>query len=151
MGPRSVMDDTIPEFGVPVSGVTYRDRPGAYAVILGRESRFAFVRGKAGRLFLPGGGIGPGEGAEDALMREVIEEIGWSVRILDTKGRATQLVFADGEGHFRIRSTYFRAAVIERRSTRCEDQIIWLSATSALVCVARQSDAWAILQVCNPP
>ena len=51
MGPRSVMDDTIPEFGVRVSGVTYRDRPGAYAVILGRESRFAFVRGKAGSFY----------------------------------------------------------------------------------------------------
>ena len=144
------MDDTIPEFGVRVNGATYLDRPEAYAVILGRESRVAFVR-RAGRFVLPGGGIGPGERAEDALMREVVEEIGWSVRILGTIGRATQLVFADGEGHFRIRSTYFRAAVIERRSTRCEDQIIWLSATSALVCVARQSDAWAILQVCNPP
>ena len=144
MRPRSVMDDTIPEFGVRVSGVTYRDRPGAYAVILGRESRFAFVRGKAGRLFLPGGGIGPGEGAEDALMREVIEEIGWSVRILDTIGRATQLVFAEGEGHFAIRATYFRAAVIERRSAQCQHEIVWLSPATAAPYLARESDAWAI-------
>ena len=149
MRPRSVMDDTIPEFGVPVSGVTYRDRPGAYAVILGRESRFAFVRGKAGRLFLPGGGIGPGEGAEDALMREVIEEIGWSVRILGTIGRATQLVFAEGEGHFAIRATYFRAAVIERRSAQCQHEIVWLSPATAAPYLARESDAWAISRVCN--
>jgi hypothetical protein len=36
-------------------------------------------------------------------MREIIEEIGWSVRILDTIGRATQFLFAEGEGHFAIR------------------------------------------------
>jgi len=43
---ESVMSDTVPEFGVRVSGVTYRNRPGAYAVVLGSESRFAFIRVK---------------------------------------------------------------------------------------------------------
>ena len=70
----------------------------------GRE-QIAFVRGRAGRLFLPGGGMGPGERPEDALMREILEAVGWSVRILSTIGRATQFVFAAGEGYFAIRAT----------------------------------------------
>lgn len=149
MRAKSVMDGAIPEFGLRVSGVAYRDRPGAYAVILGSENRFAFVRGRAGRLFLPGGGMRPDEWPADALMREITEEIGWSVRILGTIGRATQLVFAEGEGHLAIRATYFRAALIERQTTQREHELIWLSAVDAAVCLARESDEWAISQVCK--
>jgi 8-oxo-dGTP pyrophosphatase MutT (NUDIX family) len=135
MRANSVADDTIPEFGVRVSGVTYRDRPGAYAIILGRESRFAFVRGRAGRLFLPGGGIGPGERAEDALMREVVEEIGWSVRILGTIGRATQCICRGG-GSFRYSGDLFpsrgdRAAL---NSVPTRDRLVVACHSCALSC-----------------
>ena len=145
------MGETIPEFGVRVSGATYRHRPGTYAVILGSESRFAFVRGKAGLLFLPGGGVGPGERPEEALLREIMEEIGWSARILRTIGRATQFVFAEGEGYFAIRATYFRAALIGRQTAQSEYEIVWLSTAAAAPRLARESDRWAVSQVCNYP
>jgi hypothetical protein len=34
---------------------TYVDRPAAYAIIHADQDRLAFVRGKGGRLYLPGG------------------------------------------------------------------------------------------------
>jgi 8-oxo-dGTP diphosphatase len=149
-GANSVMTRSIPEFGVRVPDAAYVDRPGAYAIILGRDGRLAFVRGKAGRLFLPGGGVGPGEQPEDALLREILEEVGWTARILGAIGRATQLVFAEGEGYFAIRATYFRTALIKRRTTtRCEHEIVWLTAAAAANSLARESDAWAISRVCN--
>src|SRR5271165_3136088 len=151
MGVKGVMDDTIREFGVRVSGVIYRERPGAYAVIRGSESRLAFGRAKAGRLFLPGGGVGPRERPEEALLREIMEEIGWGALVLGTIGRATQLVLAEGEGYFAVRATYFRAALIERQTAQCEHEILWLSASAAAPCLARECDEWAISQVCNSP
>jgi hypothetical protein len=62
MGTSGVKGDAIPEFGVRVMGASYLDRPGAYALIRGNENRLALVLAKAGRLFLPGGGIRAGEG-----------------------------------------------------------------------------------------
>jgi hypothetical protein len=84
-------------------------------------------------------------------MREIMEEIGRSIRILDPIGRATQFLFAEGEGYFAIRATYFRAALIEQRTTQCKHEIVWLPAASAAPCLARESDRWAISQVCNSP
>jgi 8-oxo-dGTP diphosphatase len=108
------------EFGVRLQNVAYLDRPGAYAVIRASDGKLAVVRGKAGQLFLPDGGLKPGEQPGDALRREIIEEVGWSTRILDMIGCATQFVFAEGDGYFAIRATYFRTALIERRAAICE-------------------------------
>jgi 8-oxo-dGTP diphosphatase len=142
------MKHSDPQFGVRLQNAAYLDRPGAYAVIRASDSKLAFVRGKAGRLFLPGGSLRPGEPREDALLREIMEE-GWSACILDMVGRATQFVFAEGEGYFAIRAAYFRAALIERRTTICEHEIVWLSAGATASSLARESDAWAISLVCN--
>jgi 8-oxo-dGTP diphosphatase len=61
----------------PLKGVTYRDRPGAYGVLLlGRELLLAEQNGE---LLLPGGGIDPGETPARALHREVYEETGWRI------------------------------------------------------------------------
>src|SRR5260370_23207484 len=140
-----------PEFGVRRPDVTYLDRPGAYAIISANDNRLAFVSGRAGRLFLPGGGVRPDEQPADALLREIIEEIGWRARILDTVARATQFLSAEGEGHFAVRATYFRTRLIERLTTRYEHEIIWLPAATAVTSLARESDAWAISRACREP
>ncbi len=143
------MGHATPEFGVRLPDANYVDRPGAYGVIRGNMGKLAFIQQKAGRLFLPGGGIEPGERPEDALVREIIEEVGWSARILDSIGRATQFLFAEGEGHFAIRATYFRAVLAVPLTTRSEHEIVWLSAGAAATRLTRESDVWAISQVCE--
>ena len=146
------MKQTVPEFGVRMPGATYVDRPGAYAIIRAGDGRLAFVRGKAGLLFLPGGGLAPGESPDDALMRELSEEIGWKARILGMLGHATQFLFAGDEGYFAIRAAYFRAELIERCATHGEQEIIWLPATTTSG-LARECDAWAIAELhkaCGP-
>jgi 8-oxo-dGTP diphosphatase len=100
------MSDLEPEFGVRLPDVVYQERPGGYAIIRRADGWLAFVCGKAGRLFLPGGGVQPGERPEDALLREIIEEIGWRAHILDRVGRATQFLAVAGESRFAVRATY---------------------------------------------
>ena len=57
----------IPEFGVRARCANYVGRPGEYALSCGCGSRLAFVQGKAGRLYLPGGCVRPGERPEGAF------------------------------------------------------------------------------------
>jgi 8-oxo-dGTP diphosphatase len=135
------------EFGARVRDVTYVDRPGAYAIILASDNLLAFVPGKAGRLYLPGGGIEHGEPPESALLREIAEEIGWRAHILGIVGYATQFLFAAGEGYFAIRATYFRTGLIERCAGQPAHEIVWLTAAAAVPSLARKSDAWAISQI----
>lgn len=61
----------------PLKGVTYRDRPGAYGVLL-RDGQ-VLLAAQNGDLLLPGGGIDPGETPARALHREVYEETGWRI------------------------------------------------------------------------
>ncbi|MDO5648756.1 NUDIX hydrolase [Paracoccus sp. (in: a-proteobacteria)] len=68
-------------FGTPpLPGVTYRPRPGAYAV-LWRDGRVLLTHQSAPEpeYQLPGGGIDPGESPITALHREVAEETGWTI------------------------------------------------------------------------
>lgn len=71
-------------FGEPWrADAPYRDRPGAYALVLdgsGRRVLAAATPNRGEALLLPGGGIDPGEAPVRALLREVYEETGWSVR-----------------------------------------------------------------------
>lgn len=62
-------------FDEPEPGQRYTNRPGAYGVAYGAEGFLFLVRTKDG-LEIPGGGIEPGESAEEALRREFLEETG---------------------------------------------------------------------------
>lgn len=61
----------------PLKGVAYRDRPGAYGVLL-RDGEVLLAM-QNGALLLPGGGVDPGESPVRALHREVLEETGWRI------------------------------------------------------------------------
>ncbi len=65
---------TLPEFGQRTVGQVYRPRPAAYAVVTDAHRQVAIVLTAKG-YFLPGGGIESGETAEEALVREVREEM----------------------------------------------------------------------------
>jgi 8-oxo-dGTP diphosphatase len=138
-----------PEFGLPVRDATYVDRPGAYAIIFASGNLLALARGKADRLYLPGGGLERGEPPEAGLLREMAEEIRWRARIFGIMGHATQFPSADGGNYFAIRATYFRTELIEWCAGQCEHEMVWLAAAAAMPSLARESDAWAISRACN--
>jgi 8-oxo-dGTP diphosphatase len=62
-------------------GAPYRERHGAYGVILrGRRMLLARTTQPGEEFQLPGGGIDPGESPLRALHREALEETGWTLR-----------------------------------------------------------------------
>lgn len=75
-------------FGEPVRpGQTYRQRPGAYAVIRDGDDVLVTEQSAPQReVQLPGGGIDPGEGPVAALRRECLEETGWAIAVLRRLG-----------------------------------------------------------------
>ena len=110
--------DFPPEFGFRIDGVAYRDRPGAYAVMVCDEERVAVIEARKNRFFLPGGGLKPGERPEDGLTREIREECGWEAQILSFIGSAKQFLSVDGEGYFTIHADYYSARLVRQAAAR---------------------------------
>lgn len=72
-------------------------RPSVYAIIR-KDDGLLMVRGaNQGRLFLPGGGVEPGETFEHALRREVWEETGLEIVSMIFWGERENFVYYEAE------------------------------------------------------
>ncbi|MBS0363350.1 MAG: NUDIX domain-containing protein [Proteobacteria bacterium] len=140
----------VPQFGEPEPGRSYPDRPAAF-VIAERDGRIALVRvayGAGGsRLDLPGGGIDPGETAQEAAARECGEEAGLAVAVGASLGRADHFfVNQDGKTH-NTRGEFFEGRVTaEAPDLKTEDDhsLEWMTPHQALAALSRESHAWAM-------
>ena len=81
------------------AGKPYRDRMGAYGIILGRDGHLLLVE-QDGELQLPGGGIDPGESPLQALHRETREETGWRIAELRRCGAFQRYVYMPDYGYW---------------------------------------------------
>ncbi|MFT4538469.1 MAG: 8-oxo-dGTP diphosphatase [Planctomycetota bacterium] len=134
------------EFGNREARADYVARPSVYAIIAEPEGRVAVVRTPKG-IFLPGGGIESGESAEQALIREVMEECGMDVRIGMLIGQASELVYSRSKStHFDKQSCFFDAVVITTGLpvVEVDHELEWLLAAEALDCLVHESHAWGI-------
>lgn len=136
----------IPVFGNKQEGINYIDRPGAYALIENKDRQIAVIESGNG-YFLPGGGIDPGETEVDALERELMEETGYQVSVLEEIGATVEYIEAPREGKFyQIRSRFH----VVRLDTKIKDEIekdhrlVWLPQEKALKLLTRQSQIWAV-------
>jgi 8-oxo-dGTP diphosphatase len=95
-------------FGQPPAGRP--PRPGAYVVVVSASWDVAVVRVGAD-VWLPGGGIQPGETPEDAARREVLEETGLTVELVSGMGEAHEYHEVRGKPVHRL-AHYFTARVV---------------------------------------
>jgi 8-oxo-dGTP pyrophosphatase MutT (NUDIX family) len=134
-------------FGAPLEGITYTDRPAAYAVVYGENGTVAAVRAMSGMIALPGGGCLPGEAADETLVREVREELARSIQIICRIGEATQFFYAAQENcHYKAMAVFFLADFPDQPSGQGEHELFWLPLADAERAFFHASHAWAVRQ-----
>ena len=133
---------------VPVFGDPHRDRPidrpAAYALLHTAEG-LAVVRASEGRLFLPGGGIRPGESPEDAVVRELMEECRIRAECIRETCSAIQF-FTSREGKRRYRSSmsFWECALLEQLDGPGDHETVWLREVPDEGSFAHEAHAWAV-------
>jgi 8-oxo-dGTP diphosphatase len=138
------------QFGTRAPGRDYPDRPAAFGVVP-REGRIALVRitreDAPPYLDLPGGALDPGEGDEEALVREFGEETGLKVRPVQLVGRANQyLVKTDGATANNLCALFEAEAVGEDAGLKIEADhtLVWLDPFEAVRRLRHDAHAWAV-------
>ncbi|THD66897.1 NUDIX domain-containing protein [Phenylobacterium sp.] len=140
----------VPQFGQTEPGRAYPDRPAAF-VIVEHEGRIAVARvtfaDGGGRLDLPGGGIDPGETAEQAAMRECGEEVGLRVVLEGEVARADHYFTNEDDSRVNTRGTFFAArlvAVAPELKIEDDHALEWMTPQDALLRLDRESHVWAV-------
>jgi 8-oxo-dGTP diphosphatase len=96
-------------------------------------------------VLLPGGGLDPGEGQAEALLREVAEECALRVTITHSLGDAIYIVGGrDGRPATEKRNSFFGAEIECAIEQEPEHDVLWLTLAEALRTATNSSHRWAI-------
>lgn len=128
------------QFGTPIRGA--RVRPGAYGVVYDSVRGLAVVRDRGGPLHLPGGGIEPGEDDLVAVVREVAEETGLAVEVIERIGIVRQAI-----DHLNKLSHYVSCRILaEGDALEPDHELGWMDWREASSTLRLDADRWAIRQ-----
>jgi 8-oxo-dGTP diphosphatase len=138
----------IPQFGTPRPGRDHKSRPGAYGVVFDAQGRLLVVE-EFGRLYLPGGGLDPGETPEQALHREFEEETGYTVVIESALGEAREFVADETPGVAAAfnKHCYLYAVRLTGGTgvpTIDSNKPSWVAVTEALAMLSNEAHRWAV-------
>lgn len=141
---------TRPTFGEYDPSVTYQTRYGVYAVIPDvSKERIVLVQAPNGAWFLPGGEIEAGEDHQEALARELLEELGFEAVFETYYGQADDYFYSrHRDTHYYHPAYFYGAEAFEKIAEPLEDfnQIGWFSVEEAKTLLKRGSHQWAVAQ-----
>lgn len=134
-------------FGTPLAGLTYVERPGAYAFLYSDDrTRLAVIATPHG-LFLPGGGLDPGEEPEVGLARELMEETAWVLTSARLLGQAAQYHWSEYyRSYFKKIGSFY---AVEARPPAVpavidEHELRWLAPSEATRLLTQEFQRWAV-------
>lgn len=137
-----------PTFGEKLENVTYKKRVGAYIIVSkDNAQQIILVQAPNGSYFLPGGEIEKRETEEEAIDREMLEELGVEVVIGQYLGQANEYF------HSRHRSTdYFNPGFFYVADDWKQvgepyektNQLHWVSVEAGIDLLKRGSHKWAV-------
>ena len=133
-------------FGSRKSDIEYVERRAAYVVVI-KGGEVAMV-GSGRYRFLPGGGSLADEAPEATVTREVREELGLSVRLLQVVGEATQYFYSDSDDrHYEMLGVFFAGEFTNRvPNSVAEHQLEWVPLSEATALSFHECHAWAVRQ-----
>lgn len=139
-----------PVFGAAPPGVVCRPRRAAYVVIRAANGLVAAIRAldRDERCYwLPGGELGSRESPEDAVCREVREELGRGIRLQGRIGDAVQYFPTDEAARwYEMTATFLRAEFDDERPGRSEHELVWLDVRRAAEMFYHSCHAWAAVR-----
>lgn len=123
---------------------------GAYGVAVDEVGRVLLVETAAGRCYLPGGRIEPGETERQALLREIAEECGWSAAIVEPAGGVAGEAFLEVvqpimAGAVMLAARYWRVRLVAPIASLPEHLVRWVTPTQALAMLHRPGDRAAVV------
>lgn len=137
------------QFGKIPVGKAFTVRPGGYAVVFDEHRRLLAIL-ERGKYFLPGGGIESGESAEEAVIRENIEETGITIRILREIGPANEFVYAPSkDAYFNKIGTFYLAQAVDTHIPAQAGKYpgaAWVPVDTFITTAAHKSHIWAVRQ-----
>lgn len=143
-----IIQGPYPVFGQPKQGVTYTDRPGAYALMYNGAGELALVETSTG-LFLPGGGLEPGETHEQALNRELMEEIGHRVIQMRAYAEAHQFHWSEFyQQHFKKIGSFFLVETKPppQETLQAGHGLLWKDPKIAAKTLSQEFQRWAVIE-----
>ena len=115
-------------FGRREEDQQYTVRAAAYAVILDDQRRVACVAEESG-LFLPGGGLESGEDPVGAVHREVAEECGRALEIIEPLAPAIQFFRTIRGEPYELHASFFLARFGAELNTPGQHALSWQPAS----------------------
>lgn len=143
------LSSEIPEFGECEPGAQYVDRPGAYAFLHNKHRELAVIQTSWG-LFLPGGGIDPGESELEGLKRELFEEMGIKVQSAELVCQACQYLFSRHyQKHFKKIGYFYVVEVAQPvlLKMEAEHELFWMDKRQAALELSEEFQRWALEKI----
>ncbi|MDT0172269.1 NUDIX domain-containing protein [Exiguobacterium sp. BRG2] len=138
-------------FGQKVQNQHYITRSAVYAVLRDSQTgKIAVIQKRDGKLFLPGGGIEDYETHEDCLKREIVEETGMDVEIVDFIGRANQHFYSQNEtAYYLNEGQFYRCDAGQKVQDPIEDDHVlqWIDPADAIKHLFHEHQRWAVQNV----
>lgn len=132
-------------YGTKLDGIDYRDRKGAYAIII--EGNKTAVIKQLGKYFLLGGGIECGESDEECIKRECIEECGFDIEVGSYLGTRDNYSYSPYLKEHLHSIGYFYFGTLKDKVAEpieLDHELVWLSVSDAMENLMLPQQRWAL-------
>lgn len=135
-------------FGKKIDTKKYLNRIGAYAIIIDEYDRVVTVKTKKGN-FLIGGGLDDLESHESCIIRESLEETGFSVKVKELICKTDTYCYIDSSNTYFHPISYFYLTEIQskvQKPIENDHKFEWINKSDIDAKMYLEHQVWAIKQ-----